>query len=102
MKTRAGEWLKYSVQVDTAAAYTLDIRVANVGVGGRFHVEVDGVDKTGAIAVPDTSGWQVWQTISAAGIQFAAGPHVIRVVFDVAGTSGGVGNYNWFRVQTSP
>src|SRR5262249_22527479 len=63
----------------------------------RFHVEIDGVDKTGAIAVPDTGGWQVWQTISIPGIAITAGPHVIRVSLDTAGTSNGVGNYNWFR-----
>jgi len=98
MKTRAGEWLKYTVNVAAAGIYPLGIRIANIGTGGTFHVEVDGVDKTGPIAVPDTGGWQSWQTLTTSGIAFAAGPHVIRLSFDSAGTSGGVGNFNWFRV----
>jgi len=98
MKTRAGEWLKYTVNVTTAATYPLAIRIANIGTGGRFHVEVDGVDVTGPIAVPDTGGWQAWQTLTTAGISFTAGQHVLRVSLDAAGTSGGVGNFNWFRV----
>lgn len=95
--TRAGEWLKYTVNVATSATYTLQTRVANVGTGGRFHVEVDGVDRTGPIAVPDTGGWQTWKTITTTGIPLTAGTRVIRVVFAKDSSSGGVGNYNWFR-----
>jgi hypothetical protein len=99
--TRAGEWLKYTVNVATSGTYTLEARVANVGTGGRFHVEVDGVDRTGPIAVPDTGGWQNWQTIAKTGVSLSAGTRVVRVVFATAGSSGGVGNYNWFRLVQS-
>ena len=47
--TRAGEWLNYTVAVAKSATYTLDVRLASDGVGGTFHIEVDGVNKTGAI-----------------------------------------------------
>jgi len=100
-RTRVGEWLKYSVNVAASGTYRLETRVANVGTGARFQVEVDGVDRTGPIAVPDTGGWQAWQTVTTAGIPLTAGARVIRVVF-VGGTStGGVGNYNWFRLVES-
>ena len=102
-KTRAGEWLNYTVNVAATGTYTLDTRVANIGTGGMFHVEVDGVDRSGPIAVPDTGGWQAWQTITTAGIPLAAGLHVIRVSLDKVGSSGGAGNFNWFRiVATTP
>ena len=45
--TRAGEWLKYSVNVAASGNYRLEARVANLGAGARFHVEADGVDKSG-------------------------------------------------------
>jgi hypothetical protein len=95
--TPAGEWLKYTVSVGTTGTYTLETRVANIGTGATFHVEVDGVDRTGAIAVPDTGGWQTWQTISTPGISLTAGQRVLRVVLDRIASGGGVGNYNWFR-----
>jgi len=98
MKTKVGEWLKYTVNVTAAGTYPLDVRIANIGTGGVFHVEVDGFNKTGPISVPDTGGWQVWQTVSIAGIPLTAGQHVVTLKFDTAGSSGGVGNYNWFRV----
>ena len=69
-----------------------------MGAGGRFHVEVDGVDKTGPINVPDTGGWQTWTTLRAPNISLTAGTHVIRVYFDAVGSGGGAGNYNWFSI----
>ena len=100
-KTRVGEWLTYTVNVAAAGTYSLETRVAGIGTGGRFRVEVDGVDRTGPIAVPHTGGWQTWQTITTPGIALAAGVRVIRVVLTTAGTSGGVGNFNWFRFVDS-
>jgi hypothetical protein len=100
-KTRAGEWLKYTVTVAATAVYTLETRVANVGTGATFHVEVDGVDRTGPIAVPNTGGWQSWQTIATPGVPLTAGQRVQRVVLDSVGSGGGVGNYNWFRLMGS-
>jgi hypothetical protein len=99
--TKAGEWLKYTVNVTTAGTYPLETRLANLGTGGKFHVEVDGVDKTGPLAIPNTGSWDTYQTFSTPAISFTAGQHVIRVVFDAAGTGGGVGNYNWFRISAS-
>jgi hypothetical protein len=101
-KTRAGEWLKYSVNVTTTANYQLESRVANIGTGATFHVEVDDVDKTGPIAVPDTGGWQTWQTMTTAGIPLTAGERVIRIYLDSVASGGGAGNFNWFRLAAMP
>ena len=60
--------------------------MASAGPGGAFHVEVDGIDVTGPMMVPNTGGWQTWQTISRPGIPLTAGPHVLRVVFDTQRT----------------
>ncbi len=97
----AGEWLKYTVNIAGSGTYQLDTRVAQKATGGRFHVEVDGVDKTGAIAVPNTGGWQTWQTISKTGLSLTAGKHVVRVVMDANASSGYVGNFNWFSLSSS-
>jgi hypothetical protein len=94
---QSGEWLKYSVSVTAAGTYTLDARVASAGSGGAAHVEVDGVDMTGALTVPNTGGWQTWQTISARGIPLTAGAHVLRLVIDTNGSTGWWGNLNSLR-----
>jgi hypothetical protein len=99
-KTRAGEWLKYTVNVATTGTYRVEARVANMGTGARFHIEVDGVDRTGPMLVPDTGGWQIWQTVAVTGVSLPAGQHVVRVVFDNVASTGAMGNYNWFRFVT--
>ena len=95
----AGEWLKYSVNVVAAGTYDLDVRVASAGSGGRFHVEVNGVDKTGPLTVPSTGGWQTWTTIRKTGITLTAGPQTWRLVLDANGATTAVGNFNWLRVS---
>jgi len=96
---KATEWLKYTVNVATAGTYTFDARIASSGAGGTFHVEVDGVDATGPFAIPDTGGWQVWATLSKAGVTLTAGTHVLRVVMDANGPGGSVANFNWLKVR---
>ena len=63
--------------------------------GGTFHLEVDGVNVTGTLSVPATGGWQVWQTVSRAGIALSSGPHQLRLVIDGNGASGFFGNLNY-------
>ena len=53
---RPGKWLNYSVSVASAGAYALDTRVASVGTGARFDMEIDGVDATGAIRGAEHGG----------------------------------------------
>ncbi len=51
-----GDWLEYTVSIAAAGAYTLEARVASPAAGGTFHVEVDGINKTGAMSVPIRAG----------------------------------------------
>ena len=98
-----GEWLRYSVNVGTDGDYNLDIRHAVGGTGGTLHVEVDGVNVTGPIAVTSTGGWQTWRTIRVSGITLAAGPRVVKVVIDTANTAGkSVANLNWLSATIQP
>jgi hypothetical protein len=96
---KATEWLKYTVALGTSASRAFDVRVASNGAGGTFHIEVDGVDKTGAITVPNTFGWQTWLTVTTPAVWLTSGTHVIRVVMDTNGPTGYVGNLNWFAVR---
>ncbi len=80
--TAPGEWLRYTVNVATAGTYKIDVRVAMVGTTGKFHIEFNGVDKTGVISVPNTGDYQTWQTVSIPGIALSAGTQVMRFYFD--------------------
>ena len=92
--TRRGEWLEYSVKVGAAGKYTFQSRVQSVGKGGAFHVEVDGRNVSGRLAIANKSAQ--WQTISKRNISLTAGKHVVRVVFDSVTAKKSAGNFNWF------
>jgi hypothetical protein len=93
----ANEWLNYTVNVTTSGTYTLEARVASLNQGGTFHVEFDGVNETSTMTIPATGSYQTWTTISKS-VSLSAGTQVMRVVFDAAGPSGGIGNLNWIRL----
>jgi glucosylceramidase len=94
-----GEWLGYSITAAIAAAYQLDVRVASLGPGGTFHIEIDGTNVTGPLSIQDTGAWQNWTTLSRSGIQISAGAHVLRLVVDTASANGIVGNVNWISAR---
>ena len=50
--TRPGEWLNYTVDVKTAGTYRIDMHVACAGPGGTFHLEFNGIDRTGPSPSP--------------------------------------------------
>ena len=99
--TKAGEWLEYTVNVPTAATYTLNAHVASQGAGGAFHVEVDGTDKTGALKVTDTKAWSTYANVTKTGIALTAGQHVLRLKMDSVGSLGYTGNFDSFTFTTT-
>ncbi|OMP79966.1 PQQ-dependent sugar dehydrogenase [[Flexibacter] sp. ATCC 35208] len=78
----AGEWLEYTIDVTTAAQYTLSVRVANPGAAKTMHVELDGQNISGNITVPATGGFQAWQTVSITTPVLTKGVKVLRVSLD--------------------
>jgi hypothetical protein len=100
--TRQGEWLEYPwVRVAWNGDYVARVRVASAGPGGRFHVEVGGVDVTGSMTVPDTGGAQSWQTISAP-VSLTHGKWKLRLVMDADGPGGTVGRFNHVSFDPGP
>ena len=96
----AGEWLQYTVSVASPGRYAVDARVTSDGVGGKFHVEVDGVNVTGPLSVPSTGGWESWRTVSSGAFDLATGQHRMKLVLETNGTSGLTGNFNWLTVRS--
>lgn len=91
----SGEWWKYTVNVGSTAAYTMDMRVASP-YGGQYRIEVDTVDVTGVQSVPITGAWQTYTTVQSAPVLLTAGNHIIRV-YVIAGAW----NFNYLNVSTS-
>lgn len=95
--TREGEWIVYTVSVQKAGVYRVEIPVASEKQGGTFHIEFDGTDVTGPIQVPDTGGWGTLQTITKEGLQLTQGVQTMKLVMDTAGLSGSIGDIDCLR-----
>ncbi|MBL9171554.1 MAG: carbohydrate-binding protein [Verrucomicrobiales bacterium] len=95
--TRPGEWLVYTVDVKSAGTYRIDMHVACQGPGGQLHLEFNGVDRSGPIKIPDTGGWQNLKPFSVDGIKLVAGRQTMKVVMDVGGESGSIGDIDYLK-----
>src|SRR5437773_4148853 len=74
-----GEWLNYTINVQTATNYDIELRVASAFTNSAFHVEIDGVDVTGRIIVPNTGSWSSFQWVGKKGVALTAGQHVLKI-----------------------
>lgn len=81
----AGEWLRYSVNVQSAGAYAVRVAVAPQSAGGSLHLELNGQDVSGPIAITATGGWQTWTTVEVKGVNLPAGQVALRLVADASG-----------------
>jgi endoglucanase Acf2/PKD repeat protein len=91
--TDTGEWIEYTIEVAEAGNYDVSFRVASLNGGGNLHLEFNGVDKTGLIAIAATGGWQDWQTVAVNDIALEAGLQVMRLAIDNGGF-----NLNWIEL----
>lgn len=77
-----GEWLEYTVNVSQAGTYNIAVRVASSPGGGAYHIEFNGVDKTGVKTVNTTGEWGNFITQNTTGVALSAGKQVMRVYMD--------------------
>ena len=77
--TTAGEWLEYSVNVQAAGNYDLDLRVACLGTGRTVSLAMDATAFASNVVIPNTEGWQTWTTTSVKKIPLKAGPQIMRL-----------------------
>ena len=78
-----GEWLKYSVNVPSTGYYDITLNAMSIASGGQFHVEMNGVNVTGPIAIGNTGG--VWKNVSARGVRMIAGNQFLKIYCEAPG-----------------
>jgi hypothetical protein len=77
-----GEWLAYTVNVASSAQYDIELRVSSQFSNSAFHVEIDGVNVTGSVVVPNTGSWSTFQWVGKQSVPLAAGTHLLKIVAD--------------------
>ncbi len=85
-----GDWLEYSIDVQTSGTYTIEYRLASDYGSDGFTTLVDGtqIDQQ---QVPNTGGWQSWVTKSAT-VDLQEGSQTLRI-----NAIGNLWNLNWIR-----
>jgi hypothetical protein len=76
---QAGEWLSYSINVAQPGLYRIEANVSSEFTNGRFHIDIDGVNRTTSVGVPATGGWTTYQWVGVGWIELSAGPHILRI-----------------------
>jgi len=74
-----GEWYKYNVDVESSGTYSLGVRYATTFDTCQVRVWLDSTDVTGTIALPNTNGFDNWQTYTIKGVNLTAGNHTLKV-----------------------
>src|SRR5205807_5067347 len=77
-----GEWLAYTVNVISGARYDIELRVSSAVSNSAFHIEIDGINVTGSVLVPNTGNWNTFQWVGETGVPLTAGTHVLKIVAD--------------------
>jgi endoglucanase len=90
----ADDYVEYKISVAAAGSFTIDYRLATANGSTGFEVWVDGVKAVGAMAVPNTGGWQTWITQTSAPFAMTAGEHTLRLK-----SVGKEWNLNWLKVN---
>ncbi|OKI54674.1 hypothetical protein A6A27_31670 [Micromonospora sp. CB01531] len=87
----ADEWQQWK-EVPMQGTENLQVRIATPNSGMKLQFTIDGVAGP-VVAVPNTGGWQNWQTIDAGTFQFNPGTyHTVQIRY----LTGGV-NINWWN-----
>lgn len=92
----SGEWLEYTVNVSKTGTYKLHLRVACNGDGRSLALSSNGTEIIKTIEIPNTGGWQDWETVTTDNVALQKGTQIIR--FEIAGQDYVNLNYAEFEI----
>ncbi len=75
----SGEWLEYTIAVESTNLYGVKIRVASPNNQGVFKLLFDGEERTGLVLVPQTGSWDSFTTITLNDIQLYNTDALMRI-----------------------
>ncbi|MBS7254229.1 glycosyl hydrolase family 18 protein [Flavobacterium branchiicola] len=92
-----GDWMAYyNINFPTSGNYVIEYRVASAVNGAKLSSDLNaGTIQLGAVNVPNTGGWQNWQTVSQT-VNVNAGTYNFGIYIQTSGV-----NLNWFRITKS-
>ena len=89
----AGDWMDYTVTLPETRRYDIQLRVASPFSGKQLQLQSGG-STLATVNIPNTGGWNTWQTITVPNVLLVAGTQTLRIY---ALTDGW--NLNWIEVN---
>lgn len=81
--TAKGEWMLYTVTVETEQVYYWTADVSSGTTGGSFRIYMGDTDITGIIQVPKTANWDTYTKVSGeTKVALPAGTYTLRLVIE--------------------
>jgi hypothetical protein len=92
-----GDWMSYNtINFPTSGSYLIEYRVASGVNGAVISSDLSaGAIQLGSVNIPNTGGWQNWQTVSQT-VNVNAGTYNFGIYIQNTGV-----NLNWFRITKS-
>jgi hypothetical protein len=92
--TETGDWIAYnSINFPTTGSYLIEYRVASAVAGGKLSSDLNGgTIVLGSVDIPNTGGWQNWQTVSQT-VNVNAGTYNFGIYIQNTGM-----NINWIKI----
>lgn len=84
-ETKDNEWLAYTVNVTESATYKIHTEVAANSSDGVYHIEINGANVTGSVAVSSTGGWESFSTQLSSSFSLESGTKTVKFVFEKGG-----------------
>ena len=91
------DWMDYSINAPTSGTYTVSFRVASQSANAKFDLRKSDGTVLATITVPNTGGWQSWQTVTA-NVTLPQGQQTLRLYSDAAQYNNW--NINWMDFTT--
>ncbi len=76
-----GEWVEYSVNVDSTGLYDVELRVSSQPGGGQMEIHFNGEDRTGPIDIPATGGWTIFTSIYLNDVELYETDSIMKLNF---------------------
>jgi len=92
-----GEYLVYTIQVQKTGTYDIALRVASTAEGGIVRFMLNSNYFGAFITIPNTGGWQSWQTVPAGQVYLNEGKNILRINFLIGGF-----NLNYIELSEAP
>ncbi|MDA6070140.1 beta-1,3-glucanase family protein [Flavobacterium sp. AC] len=92
--TDTGDWLAYNnINFPSTGSYLIEYRVASAVTGGKLSSDLNGgTIVLGSVDIPNTGGWQNWQTVSQT-VNVNAGTYNFGIYIQNTGM-----NINWIKI----